>query len=125
MSDELRAASLANVAALDASVNRLNAQLSRIANIDPHACLAGALVLQAYAMQNAPVDTGFLRSSMESVEVDNGAEMRVHAEYAIYQEYGTRYMAAHPYVRPAIDEHTPEIVKAIGNEIEKQIKSKA
>ncbi len=30
-------------------------------------------------------------------------------EYAVYQEFGTRHMAAHPYLRPAIE------VEALGN----------
>lgn len=105
-------------------LKELQAQLAKIKNVNPHSLLAGALVLQRYSMENAPVLTGFLRNSHESVETDKGAEMRVKANYAYYQEFGTSRMAAQPYVRPAIDEHSDEIVKAVGEQVEKDIKGK-
>lgn len=92
--------------------------------LTPHSLLAGAYKLQGYAMENAPVDTGNLRNSFESVETDSGAEMRVNTDYAYFVEVGTIKMKAQPYVRPAIDEHEADIVKAIANQIEKDMRSK-
>lgn len=105
-------------------LDKLNKQLSEIKNISPKSILAGAFTLQRYSMENAPVKTGFLRESHESVETPEGAEMRVNANYSVHVEFGTSKMAAQPYVRPAIDEHGKDIVEAVSKEVQKEINSK-
>ena len=50
------------------------------------------------AKLRAPVRTGFLRSSI--VVTEDGVE--AGAYYAGYVEFGTRYMAPRPYLRPAV-----------------------
>jgi HK97 gp10 family phage protein len=106
-------------------LSELTAQLRRIEDVDKgKALLAGALTLQKYSMQNTPVDTGFLKNSHESREVDDGAEMAVMANYAFYIEYGTSKMAAQPFVRPAIDEHFDDITRAVGKQVEAEIRGK-
>lgn len=47
--------------------------------------------------------TGNLRRSIELNIKDGGltAEVEATAEYAPYVEYGTRFMTAQPYIRPA------------------------
>ena len=72
------------------------------------------------AKYEAPVDTGFLRSSI-SAEI-NGleAEWGPTASYGIYVEHGTSRMAGQPYLGPSYDAVTPNFVKAmeqIGGEI--------
>jgi HK97 gp10 family phage protein len=55
-------------------------------------------------MQNkAPVDTGYLRRSITMNISEGGLVGMVtpRAEYAPYLEYGTRFMAAQPFVKPA------------------------
>ena len=61
--------------------------------------------LQTKAMRGAPVDTGTLRRSIGLELTDNGltAEVEPTAHYAQYVEYGTRFMKAQPYMRPAFD----------------------
>ena len=48
-----------------------------------------------------------------------------NTEYSIYQEFGTRYMAAQPYLRPAIEfvrtGDKTEILKRMREEAEKEI----
>jgi HK97 gp10 family phage protein len=101
------------------------AQLESLKQLEfTKAALAGALTLQKYSMENSPVKTGFLRASHESVETENGAEMRVNANYSYYLEFGTKKRPAHSFVRKAVDEHSTEIVEAIKNEIENQIKAR-
>jgi HK97 gp10 family phage protein len=58
--------------------------------------------IEADARIACPVDTGHLRDSLEH-EVD-GDTLRVgtNVDYAVYVEEGTRYMAAEPYLRPAL-----------------------
>lgn len=62
--------------------------------------------MQAKAQRKAPIDTGHLRRSVGLEMRDNGltAESEATAEYAEYVEYGTRYMKAQPYMRPAFEE---------------------
>lgn len=62
--------------------------------------------LQVRAQRNAPVDTGNLKRSVRLDISDRGltAESEATAEYAPYVEWGTRYMEAQPYMRPAFIE---------------------
>lgn len=65
----------------------------------------------ADARSRAPVDTGYMKSTIESVSVESGksAEVRVGAEYAGYVEYGTYKMAAQPFLTPAFEAHAKEL----------------
>lgn len=61
--------------------------------------------LQARAQKNAPVDTGTLKRSI-GLEISDGgltATVAPGTEYAEYVEFGTRYMNAQPYVKPAFN----------------------
>lgn len=62
--------------------------------------------LQESAQEKAPVDTGTLKRSITLDLKDAGmtAESEATAEYAGYVEYGTRFMSAQPYMRPALKE---------------------
>ena len=59
--------------------------------------------MQQSAVRYAPYDTGFLARSIELEILDGGLTARVFptAEYAVYQEYGTRHQAGKPFIRPA------------------------
>lgn len=80
--------------------------------------------LQAKAQKNAPVGTpqstgipgyvgGTLKRSVELDITDGGltAEVEPTADYAAYVEYGTRFMEARPYLKPAYDEQKKKFVK--------------
>ena len=57
-------------------------------------------------MRKAPVDTGTLKRSI-GLTIDDGgmaAQVEPTVEYAPYQEYGTRFMEAQPFVGPAFRE---------------------
>lgn len=62
--------------------------------------------MQKKAQKNAPVDTGHLMSSIFLEITDGGmtAEVESTADYAVYQEYGTRFMKGKPHIRPAFEE---------------------
>ena len=98
-----------------------------------------ALDLQASAASKAPVDTGFLRSSIYTVtstdstygqagsppgdssllpevakpEDDLTAYVAVGANYGVYVELGTRFMPAQPYFYPAVEEAKVEFQTAL------------
>jgi HK97 gp10 family phage protein len=61
------------------------------------------------AERNAPLRTGHLRRRIrlekfghgETVDVVSDTGDATHREYAAYNEFGTRYMSARPYMTPA------------------------
>ncbi len=57
------------------------------------------------AMDRAPFKTGFLKNSMIVEPEDGGMTQKIGpaAEYGIFQELGTRFMRAHPYLGPAFE----------------------
>jgi HK97 gp10 family phage protein len=59
--------------------------------------------LQQMAMRKAAVDTGFMKRSIGLEIADSGftATITPAAEYSPYLEYGTRFMSAQPFMRPA------------------------
>ena len=68
----------------------------------------------AIAQSNAPVDTGFHRSSIGWEMVAAGAaEFGATSHYGPYLEHGTYKMAARPHVLPAADAVTPSLEAAI------------
>lgn len=87
-------------------LNKLQAKLQKNAN-----AVAVKRIVQANAIEltknmtaKAPVDTGAMARSIK-MELSNGglhAEIGPTTEYAPYVEYGTRYMNAQPFVRPAL-----------------------
>lgn len=65
-----------------------------------------------YASMLAPVDTGRLAGSMESVVQEQAVYIGTNVEYAAYQEFGTSKMHAandgRGFLRPALNDHIPE-----------------
>lgn len=88
-------------------VNELRLALSKKTDMDAvkRVVKQNGAELQARAQRNAPVDTGNLKRSIRLDVSDGGltAESEATAEYAPYVEWGTRYMEAQPYMRPAFN----------------------
>jgi len=63
------------------------------------------LIIEAEAKRRCPVDTGNLRSSITPV-VESWAAGYVgtNVQYAPFVEYGTKHMAAQPFLEPAFIE---------------------
>lgn len=75
--------------------------------------------IEGGAKQRAPVDTGHLRNSIQAQRTgDAEAEVTVGAEYAGYVEYGTRHMAAQPYLTPAAEEQREPFEQAMRQLVE-------
>ena len=90
-----------------------------------HRLLASwAADVKALAKQLAPVRTGHLRSSIYAKIQEWVAEIGAEAAYAIFIEFGTRYMQAQPYLYPAIQEHLPRLEQIICEAID-QAKAEA
>jgi HK97 gp10 family phage protein len=69
--------------------------------------------IEATAKQFVPVRTGYLQSTIYARISDWAAEMGAEASYSAFVEFGTRHTQAHPYLRPAIEEHLPELEQTI------------
>lgn len=86
---------------LEANLDRILANKKKVQQV---VRWAGSRVQQE-AQQTVPVDTGTLKRSIQLHIEDGGLTAVVEAstEYAGYVEYGTRFMAAQPYMRPAAE----------------------
>ena len=58
--------------------------------------------IESDAKTACPVDTGRLRGSIEHEVSGDTLRVGSNVEYSVYVEEGTRYMAAEPYLRPAL-----------------------
>lgn len=108
---------------MDIDVTELNKLTADMGKIGPQLVGAVRVLVQKTcadtktdAQAFAPVDTGFLRSSInyETHELKTGAwgEVGPTAEYGAYVEDGTSRMAPQAYMGPAFDRRAPEYVKA-------------
>jgi len=93
-------------------VNELVIKLKKNMNLDPVKTVVkmrGAN-LQQKAMRKAPYDTHTLERSIKLDIIDQGltALITANTDYAGYQEHGTRYMEAQPYMKPAFNEEAPK-----------------
>lgn len=61
--------------------------------------------MQAAAQSVAPVDTGYMRSHI-MLHTTRYPEVTIESEadYSGYVEFGTRYMSAQPFMRPAYEQ---------------------
>jgi HK97 gp10 family phage protein len=74
--------------------------------------------VKASARRIVPVRTGYLRSTIYAKIKEWIAEIGAEATYAMFVEFGTRYMRARPYLYPAIQEHLPRLEAIISEAIE-------
>lgn len=75
-----------------------------------------ALRVEKGAKKNAPWDTGWLSNNIYANYIGFlQAEVISPVEYSIYQEYGTRYMFAQPFLFPAVQADWPLFQKRLTN----------
>ena len=90
-----------------------------------HSFLASwAADVKAEAMRLVPVRTGYLRSTIYAKIQKWVAEIGADTTYALFVELGTKYMQAHPYLYPAIQEYLPQLETVVTAAIE-QAKAEA
>jgi HK97 gp10 family phage protein len=72
--------------------------------IDAKMRQTGELIV-ARARALAPVDTGYLRSTIGYTYRQSDKTLMIHvdASYGLFQEFGTRFIKPHPYIRPAMN----------------------
>ena len=69
--------------------------------------------IEARAKAIVPVDTGNLKSSITAEVSGTSSVVNVGANYAVFVEYGTRFMAAQPYLNPAVEAVRPSFNAAL------------
>jgi len=84
-------------------------------------------IVEQDAKRRVRVRTGKLRDSIEEknrVETSTKVEAQIGTDvsYGSANEFGTRYMTAQPFMRPAVDENKPVIKAAILTPIEAVIR---
>lgn len=73
-----------------------------------------AFDIEAEAKLKVPVDTGALKNSIQVwFEGDLHAFIAPHMEYGHFVEFGTRKMAARPYMTPAAEKVRPDFLGAM------------
>lgn len=73
------------------------------------------LMITASAVGFSPIDTGALMNSITSESKMTGDmtfTVSDGVEYGIHQEFGTSKMAAHPFMRPAIEKWGTKFMEA-------------
>jgi HK97 gp10 family phage protein len=79
-----------------------------------------AFQVEGEAKNLAPVDTGALKNSLNTQKIgESKYYIQDGVEYGIYQELGTRRMAAHPFMIPAIEKVRNQIIDFVKRELDK------
>ena len=102
---------------------RVEVKFNHIPNLVPaldrrvaEICEGAAFACEGLAKAFAPIDTGFLRSSIQaSPESRHSWVVGVGADYGIHQEFGTSNMAAHPFMTPAAENVRPTFLGQMQN----------
>lgn len=78
-------------------------------------------VVQLRASANAPKATGLLSRSIHATS--SGTEVTVSADtpYSAFPEFGTRYMAAHPYMRPALVDSQSAVAEVYARDVRTEV----
>lgn len=100
---------------------RVIAQLRALESIPWVAPVAGAERVADIARGIAPVDTGFLRDHIIARHLGRSSQVESLAPYSGFVEFGTRFMSAQPFLRPAVDQHTREILAVVAEALNGQI----
>jgi HK97 gp10 family phage protein len=69
--------------------------------------------MEDHARSLVRVRTGFLRSTIYHKATGLVLDFGATADYASYNEFGTRRMLAQPFIRPALDAGSQKILDAI------------
>jgi HK97 gp10 family phage protein len=102
---------------------RVIQQLNALQNVGHVAPLPLAQFAAKRAREYAHVITGYMRDNTVAVKTgENTAELRSNAPYAGYEEFGTRFRPAHPFIRPAMADVAIEGPEMSAKEINREIR---
>jgi len=74
---------------------------------------AVGILVEGDSIERCPVDTGYLKNSLthQVKPVESAVRIGTNSTYAEFPEFGTRRQKAQPYLRPALDENTNNIIQ--------------
>lgn len=106
--------------------SRVIAQLKSLEDVGHIMPLPSAQFVAKRARDYAPVDTGYMRDHIHAKqESAESAVVISEAPYSGWVEWGTRYMTARPFLRPAIGDAQRELprmnAKAVNAEIRRRV----
>jgi HK97 gp10 family phage protein len=96
--------------------NRVSAVSDEVRRELGHSVERAALNVVGRAKVLAPVDTGYLRNSIEQQKTgDLEHTVSVGAEYGAYVNFGTRHMAARPFLTQAVEDERPHFIADVAS----------
>jgi HK97 gp10 family phage protein len=101
---------------------RVIAQLNSLQNLGDIMPLPAAQYVAKQARSYAHVITGFMRDHTVARKEGKGAVVVSSAPYAAFEEYGTRYRPAHPFIRPAIADGAIYLPGMLAREVNAEIR---
>lgn len=103
-------------ATIEIKINKLPGMAISLNRRVAEICESAAFACEAQAKVNAPVDTGFLRNSIQaSPENPQSWIVAVGADYGIHLEFGTGKQPAQPYLTPASESVRPVFLGQMQN----------
>ena len=103
----------ANVNGLAEVLSNLNNENGQLNTKIDRAIQGAGISCQAYAKQSCPVDTGRLRNSILYNPGTLSCYVNTNVVYAPYVEFGTKRMAAQPFLYPAYAQAMQELVEEL------------
>lgn len=104
---------------------RCVAQLKSLVNVGHITPLPMAQYVAKKARENAHVITGYMRDHTVAKKIsETRADVVSTAHYAAFEEYGTRFRPAHPFIRPAVYDSRSELPKLSAKEVNAEIRKR-
>jgi HK97 gp10 family phage protein len=98
-------------------------QLNSLTDIGETMPLPAAQYVAKRAREYAHVITGYMRSRIHARKHSQlTAVAEAGAPYSGYEEYGTRFRPAHPFMRPAIADAQAELPKLTARQVNAEIR---
>ena len=98
---------------LEAAIEAFNSYAESTTERLSQGIAEGCMIVEGEAIAEAPEDTGALRESIHSQMNGLTGTVGTNIEYAIYQEFGTYKMRAHPFLVPALKSKKEEVINTI------------
>jgi HK97 gp10 family phage protein len=104
---------------------RCIAQLKSLQNVGHILPLSSAQYVAKQARGYAHVITGYMKEHTVAKQTGEGkAEVVSTAPYAAYEEFGTRYRPAHPFIRPALADAAIHLPSMNAYEVNREIRKR-
>lgn len=104
---------------------RCIAQLNSIKNVGQIAPLPMAQYVAKQARGYAHKITGYMREHTVAESVgENSSQVVSTAPYAEFEEFGTRFRPAHPFIRPAIVDGKRNLPKMTAQDVNREIRKR-